>query len=91
MYLVVCGESVGTRYKCAKFRGIKMLFLYHLIEGMGCPSAIQFSSTILPTLTVCGESVGLMVILGASGKKKNNSLNNSLLIWNATYCKTTDI
>jgi len=74
----VCGESVGTRYKCPKFRGIKMLFLYHSMEGMGFPSAIQFSSKMVPTLTVCGESVGFMVILGASEKTMISSLNNSL-------------
>jgi len=68
VYLVVCEESVGTRYSCDVCSGIKTLFLYHLIEGMGRPAAIQYRNTLVPTLTVCGESGGSIETLGASTK-----------------------
>jgi len=68
VYLVVCGESVGTRYNCDVCSGIKTLFLYHCMVGMGRPSAMQYKNTLVSTLTVCGESGGSIVTLGASVK-----------------------
>ena len=69
VYLVVCGESVGTRYNCDVCSGIKTLFLYHCMVGIGRPSAMQYKNTLVSTLTVCGESGGSIVTLGASVEK----------------------
>ena len=48
--------------------------------GMGCPSAIQYNSNLVPTLTACGESEGSIVTLGTS-ERINNMIHfiNSLL------------
>ena len=71
VYLVVCGESVGTRYSCDVCSGIKTLFLYHLIVGIGRPAAKQYRNNLVPTLTVCGEFGGSIETLGVSAKKYN--------------------
>ena len=56
-----------------------VLFLYHFIVGIGCPSAIQYKNNLVPTVTVCGESAGSSSTLGASVEKNRNY--TEIIVW----------
>jgi len=66
VYTVVLGILVEAKYTCDGSRGSRILFTCHCIVGIGFPSALQYNSNLSPTLTVCGEFGGSIVILGAS-------------------------
>ena len=66
-YIVVPGTSVEAKYSSDDAWGIWILFLYHCIIGSGNPSAMQWSTNLVPTLTIYGEELrDSIVTLGAS-------------------------
>ena len=66
VYNVVPTALVEAKWNGDDWRGIKVLFSYHCIVGIGNPSAMQYNSNLSPTLTACGDSEGSIAILGAS-------------------------
>ena len=66
VYNVVPGALVEAKWNGDDCRGIKVLFSYHCIVGIGNPSAMQYNNNVSPTFTVCDDCKGSIVILGAS-------------------------
>ena len=81
-YTVVPGVSVEAKYSFDDSWGIRISFLYHWIVGTGNPSAMQWSTNLVPTLIVSGEELrGSIVILGASAYYKNKAVDNQSKLW----------
>ena len=66
VYNVTFGVSVNATYSGDDCRGMRMLFSYHRIVGVGSPLAMQYRNNLVPTLTVYFGPGGFKLTLGES-------------------------
>ena len=68
VYTVVWGKLVGTCKSCSTTELAGWLPLYHWTVGFGNPVALQYSESVSPTFTLCGDLGGTILTTGASAQ-----------------------